>query len=712
MRQWVVIACGLLLYGATAHAVPARTTPVVVYQADGTTITVRIHGDEYSNWTSTLDGYQIVQQEGVYYYYESSVSRSTVRVKASDPSARSTNEIWALTGRNTGQLDGRIGANTERMTYPLIEQLSASKAEDLKPVTTPKHSLVLLVQFQDVSFQPAHTQAVFDQLLNQGSQSARQYFSDNSQGAYTPTFDVKGPYTLPHQVAYYGAKEGTGANVLEDRDPQQMVIDACKAAQSGLDFSQYDENKDHTVDNIYIIYAGVNQAEDGREEQTIWPHRWTLQGKPDTRFNGVKVWDYACGSELSTLSSTKERTLAGIGTFCHEFGHVLGLPDMYDTDKTTNGQSVGLYHFSIMSTGNYNNAGHTPPYYTALERWLLGWGSLRELTSGQQITLGSVEQSSTGWYIPTEDPGEFYVVEGRGASLWDAYLGGTGLLIYHIDRSNTSVGGTRALDRWRLNTVNSVASHPCARLIESGGQKLSSLVNPPTSFSQVQSLVGKVFYPGSVGTTTFTGRSYGGIDWRGNAIAVELTGITNNNGTISLATRTSQGTGRPLSFKVFQRSVIVTISPTLYKGADVSTRYVLELKPDSKMGTKIELKDNPTSVTALALLPDTHYTVTLWATPTSSTAQSVVQDSFTTYALSAPYPAISGLKGNITLGSVIHLGITNLPSTPSKVAFSINGAGIEGQSYTFNAKGRYTVRCTITYSIEDVEIIERTITVS
>ena len=705
MRRVAIIAVvGALLFGAKAWGIPARETPIAVTQADGSRLTIVVRGDEFARWTSTVDGYQIVQRDGIYYYYEPTASRSG-DVRASDPADRSAQESWAIAGRPKGQLDGR-GAGADRPYYPLVERFSASKATNT-PVASPAKALVLLVQFQDVAFRPANNRQAFYNLLNVGASSAQRYFADQSNGAYAPSFDVYGPYTLPQPMAYYGRNTGTGS--IPDANPRQMVVDACRAAASAVDFKQYDTDNDGVVDNVYVIYAGVNEAEGGGDD-TVWPHRWSLDGG-SLQLSGVYVRSYACGSELSINSATGVRSLAGIGTFCHEFGHVLGLPDFYDTDGEVNGKSVGLYHLSIMGTGNYNNDGRTPPNYSALERWLLGWEALTELQADERVSLSAVGQQAYGYRIPTLDPGEFYVVEHRGSNGWDAYLGGTGLLVYHVDRSTSSVAGTKAADRWTNNTVNSVRSHPCVRIVESGGAVIDALASTQ-SIATIRSLVGRVFYPGTAAKTEFTGRSYGGIDWRGNGLQVELISISNSGTSASFSTRTGQGTGLPLSFRAYQRSVVVSISEALYAKHGTSTPYYLDVRNLEKVGTRIALTGTPSSIPVLGLLPDTRYSVALYAAPASTNPQKLTDEiEFTTGALTAPYAAITGLKGRAALGETVQLGLTNLPMTSSKIVWTVNGTIIEGWNYTFGAAGRYTVRCTITYPDQGVEQIERTVTV-
>lgn len=705
MRFFTLLVAVLgLLCATTVQAIPARGTPIVVHQADGTTITIVVRGDERSHWTSTIDGYQIVQQNGVYYYYEPQLSRSGGALrKASDPEARSAAETSALAGRTKGRLSRTIKSPARQMSYPLAERLSTLKTEPSKAVTIPSRSLVLLVAFEDTPFRAEHSISDFDNLLNTGSTSARQYFTENSRGIYSPTFDIKGPYTLPHPVAYYGANDDEEGL---DSDPKQMVIDACTvAAAQGVNFSIYDENKDGLVDNVYILYAGLNEA-DGGGDDTVWPHRWNLHGKPATRFNGVLVWDYACGSELSASSVSGGGVLAGIGTFCHEFGHVLGLPDFYDTNYEEDGESVGLYHFSIMGSGCYNNNGFTPPYYTSVDRWMLGWTQLHELEVGKEKTLQPVENEPNGWYIATGNPNEFYLVEARGSNRWDKFLYGSGLLIYHIDRSKNDVFGSTAEERWRKNELNAYAAHPCARLIESGGATLPSLF-PGQRESKMRSDVAKIFYPGSGNIDEFTGSSWGGINWHGNPVATELLSIKNQNGTVSFTTRASQGLALPLSVQPSQRSVVVEISPLLYNKVSEGSSFVFSTQTQGQVTQRKLLTGRPLSITVSDLSPGTLYNGTLWVISPEGHEEPLASADFITLPLSAPYAVLTGLKGRLPVGTQVHLGVMNLPARTTSVIFSINGTEIDGNSYTFTSTGQQTVRCTISYSIGDIEIIER-----
>jgi M6 family metalloprotease-like protein len=320
------------------------------------------------------------------------------------------------------------------------------------------------VNFSDKSFVTSSAQSAFTNLLNQSGYSAngatgsaRDYFMASSYGKFSPEFDVVGPYTLSKTMQTYGANDADGYDV----DPARMIVDACKAADNaGVDFSQYDTDKDGLIDNIFVYYAGYNEAE-GAAENTVWPHRWIVYTSEESSsdytydgtvasvtFDGVRLYDYACTSELKGTSGSN---MCGVGTFCHEFGHVLGLPDYYHTaeDKTT------LDYWDIMDAGNYLNDGRTPPVYSAYDRFYLGWMTPEEANTPSNLTLKPIYQgmtqpantnqqsyllSATAHNLVGNNPSpkEFFVLEYRKKTGWDAYLPAEGMLIWHIDYDQTA----------------------------------------------------------------------------------------------------------------------------------------------------------------------------------------------------------------------------------------------------------------------------------
>lgn len=450
----ILLAVALLFTFGTTYAIPAYPFPKVIRQADGTTLTVVKKGDEFFHYYETLDGYLIAKNENSIFHYATLSPNRVIKptkIKANDATKRNITEKQFVK-----QLDKKI-ARKALQEFTVARQKKAPHNNAYKqrakfPKAGSPRSLVILVNFSDKAFTVPNSQVAFDRLLNEegysengGTGSARDYFRDNTMGVLIPQFDVVGPYTLPHNLAYYG--ENNDGN---DIRATNMVVDACRAADdAGLDFTIYDTDNDGIIDNVFIYYAGHNEAEWGGED-TVWPHRWAIY--PSSRyggngnyddstnsivFDGKELLDYACTSELKGDSGNE---MCGIGTFSHEFGHVLGLADMY----TTNGADHHtVSEWSIMDQGAYLNEGRTPPGHNAFERFQLGFMRPTILTDSGEKTLEPLLTSNTAFLVTERDthnlvgdnpsPTEYFLLENRQNRGWDTYLPGHGLLLYRIN---------------------------------------------------------------------------------------------------------------------------------------------------------------------------------------------------------------------------------------------------------------------------------------
>lgn len=428
----------LLTIPQKALAIKASPHPISITQPDGQSITVRLNGDEFHHFHTTEDGYLIRKNAKGYFVYS---AIETEEIIARNPMNRSAREktllLNAVEANKTTLRKIRAAATSN-------SQAKANRAVNNGfPLTGTPKSLVILVNFTNKSFVVSSPKTAFSNLLNEanystngGTGSARDYFTAASNGQFSPQFDVVGPYTLPQNMAYYGGNVSD-----EDKNPRQMVIDACKLAdQNGVDFTQYDTDNDGIVDNVFIYYAGYNEAENGPED-TVWPHRWSLANY-NTKYDGKSIFDYACTSELKGNSNSN---MCGIGTFAHEFGHVLGLPDYYATDGS---EHFTLDYWNIMDAGGYLNDGRTPPTYSAYDRFYLGWLQPVELKNAQAVILEPLQTSNKAYLItqngnhnmngenPT--PTEFFMLENRQKTGWDAYLPGKGMLITRINYNATT----------------------------------------------------------------------------------------------------------------------------------------------------------------------------------------------------------------------------------------------------------------------------------
>lgn len=352
--------------------------------------------------------------------------------------------------------------------------------------------LCLLVEFEDVHFSTEDPRGYFDALLNEEGfsgegavGSVKDYFSDNSDGRFVPFFQVTEPIRLEKKRQYYGRNVYDMGNRAGDAAAEEVIPDALAQLEESVDLSAYDA--------LYFVYAGHDESQGGPAD-AIWAH----QGHSDWYGN------YACSSECSLAQGD---LLSGIGPFCHELGHLLGLPDFYDTDGIVGGQAAGPEMYSLMSTGGHNQDDRRPPYLNALERYLLGWmGDIPEI--GEGWTEIPPVQHSAAFRSSTQTEGEFFLLECRSEKGWDAGLPG-GLMVYHVDRSDLS-----RWNDWRFsNKLNSIAAHPCFYPIRSSA--------PSQSLKADASLVGgNIVFPGLSQTLCLELK-----DWNGAYSGILLSNI-------------------------------------------------------------------------------------------------------------------------------------------------------------------------------------------
>lgn len=412
MKKYLVLLA-LCLVPMMMYSVPAYRGWRTMTQPDGSTIRIRQNGDEmYHHWENEQG--EIVQCDSLGWW----------RAVGPVPTPQ--------------EMSARRAPSATR-------PMRAVGSANLAP-----RGLVILVNYSDVSYNSANNQAAMSEMLNGDNYtyngatgSAKKYFYDQSNGQYAPIFDVMGPVTLPHTRAYYGANDADGNDVL----PGDMVVEACQLVDSEVDFSLYDNNGDGTVDFVYILYAGMGEA-DGGPDESIWPHNWSLSSaysynncsysRTQRKFDGKYVDNYACSGEINGL--TKKR--CGIGTICHEFGHVIGMVDLYDTDYSTNynnGVTPGDWH--IMDGGSYNNDGMTPPNYTTFDKYYMGWATPTILNTKGANTLTTnyrdgYQLNSNGTLAAYSSTDTQYYIENRQQSGWDAYLPGHGMIVWKVTFSD------------------------------------------------------------------------------------------------------------------------------------------------------------------------------------------------------------------------------------------------------------------------------------
>lgn len=469
-----------------ANAIPANPRWIQHQQPDGTFVTVRLVGDEHCHAYYNEAGEMMRADKDGFLRPAGKVDFASFYQKHAMKNAP----------RRAFDLDAQ-----GRTNFPTVGDMNG---------------IILLVEFADNSFQPEYDREMFDSLANGrnfnydgATGSIAQYFRDQSYGKFRQHFDVVGPIKLDKDINFYGQDDGNG----NDTYAHYMVTEACRQADTlyNVDFSKYDNNGDGQVDFVYVIYAGYAESY-GAPSYTIWPHQATLDSYGAAiQLDGVTINRYACSEELKNTSGN---TLEGIGTFCHEFGHVLGFPDLY---QTSGGNGVPLGQWDIMDRGCYNNDSKTPAGYSAWERWTMRWMELPELDSAaSMVTLKDIHSEGNAYKLTSPvNPYEYYVIENRQQTSWDAPQAVSGLMIQHIDYNKTS---------WDNNNVNNDNSH------------MRVCIVPADNNRSTADYAGDLF-PGATNNTSFTDETTpSSVLYDGTPLGKNLSNIRlNDDGTVSFA---------------------------------------------------------------------------------------------------------------------------------------------------------------------------------
>ncbi len=413
MKKFIITLSFALLGICSAFAIKAHSGSIArLTLADGTEVSATLQGDEHFHYYTLLDGTPLLKNANGSYKKATQEEWEDWRAKVS-----------AVNSRATG-----IGR-----TFP-----------NYFPHTGSPKALVILVQFQDVKFKSPDPKATFNHYLNaemgepspeddatvfrpeEGNNnygSVREYFKETSLGQFTPQFDVVGPVTVSQKSAYYGEDSGDETDVNED----QMISEACGLVANKVDFSEYDNDNDGYADLVYIIYAGYSQSWSPNPDEYLWPkcgayyfYQYDFDKKKLTNqqlaYNNTKICRFGINNELNVTPENVNgglHYLNGIGTFCHEFSHAMGLPDLYDSNyKGKDNQSPE--YWDVMDMGSYLNLGYCPTPYSPWEKMMMGWVSPETLSKDHaaQITLEPYDENSKSYKIEADvDDNNFFVNE-------------------------------------------------------------------------------------------------------------------------------------------------------------------------------------------------------------------------------------------------------------------------------------------------------------
>ena len=443
-----IFLIAILAFAAgTANAVPADPAPFDLVQPNGLEFAARQIGDERAAWIETMNGYTVTQNKDGWWTYARNPSTA---------SSEAASEFTLLsTGYRVGDVDPhqagipkhvRPAYVSSKVDSPLSKLATSvmptsvtfkslpSPVPDYLPVTGIRNALVILINFTETTQDSSHTSSYYDDLIFSQSPTANsmyKYYREVSYNALNVTGVVSPTWCHSiHNLSYYGADSSSTSIDDKNENIFELAREAVQLADPYIDFSQYDNDGDGVVDHVMIVHAGAGQESSGISTD-IWSHKWSIYNYyPDSGWesdgeevDGVRVIDYTMLAEGSPL-----------GTFAHEFGHDLGLPDLYNTNPDTGGTVVGSW--CLMDSGSWNNGGNTPSHLSAWCKIDLGWITTTVVDSPQSYLVDQVETNPEAFKVITpvlEYQNEYFLVENREKVGFDSYIPESGILIWHID---------------------------------------------------------------------------------------------------------------------------------------------------------------------------------------------------------------------------------------------------------------------------------------
>ena len=495
----------------TAGAVPVK--PGVwrtLTLADGTTVRAEARGSEHGSWWEDQQGQCYILQYGEYVKIE----RETLKGYFEQAhQTRRANGGRRVLGTATDDGLGTLDRNS-------WGAMPSNGEWDIP---------VLMVEFTDAKFKPEHTtQLIQDYLTKEGFTysknsnsrgSIRDFFVAQSRGKFKPNFKLLGKVTVNKPYTYYGADDPNNP-ALTDLNCEELPGDAMRAAKEqlqGVDFTQFSKPAPDTwhkagIPLICLLYPGLPQSANPEKTDLIWPHQLDLNKTEGIDIEGVGVHlnSYFVGNELAertkydetTEEITTEEQLEGIGVFCHELGHALGLPDWYCTNDSYK-EDDAFGHWSTMDNGCYNGQTWVPVGYTAYERSYLGWLTIGEYDQKDDLKLTNPQGDNAALLIYNpSDKKEYFILETRQPSTWYPNYQGTGLLLtrYAFDE-----------DDWLYDRPNNVQNKKRGLVITADKTKLNYSSNNANLFGNGVNEIKNLQF------------------WSGKALEVSITNIQKND---------------------------------------------------------------------------------------------------------------------------------------------------------------------------------------
>ncbi len=534
----IILYIIFILLPLSLFAKPADRTLRSVRQSDGTILKIFQTGDENLHYYCTEDGKPIVRGANGDFFYATLSETGTLASSnqmAHNRGERSVQELALLSSDTYSSMEQslctlsrqRRKTSTKGAGEPFTEKGITQSIKPIGEINVP----VILVQFKNEAFtykkdiiEKNYNGSNFVGLHGKGIGSVRDYFITQSDSLFRPNFVVLDIVTLANNIEYYGGNNSRG----DDMRPEEMIIEACTALDSKVDFSIFDNDSNGEIEFVYCIYAGYAESS-GAPEHTVWPHQWTLAATNKVMtLDGVKINTYAASSELAFSASSEGANgpqLDGIGSCCHEFSHCLGLPDFYDNTGRYY-SNFGMDYWDLMDYGCYNNDGYVPIAYSAYERDFMGWRKLQTLTERGHYSLEALTSGGVGYKIVNNaNSDEYYILENRQAEGFDSHIFNSGMLIIHVDYS---------ADIWSSNEVNNNLARQRYTIIPADNKALPSY--RANSLAEYHNSLRGDVWPGTSGNSELTDTSTPAATvYTGGYMSKSIKNIAEKNGIITFS---------------------------------------------------------------------------------------------------------------------------------------------------------------------------------
>ncbi|MFZ4582038.1 MAG: M6 family metalloprotease domain-containing protein [Paludibacter sp.] len=636
MKKFLFIVALCLLFINT-NAAPPYPGLIKYTQPDGSEIAIFLKGDEKVHWAETEDGYTLLSNGKNGWEYATTDKNGDLKTSgtlARSPKNRTLTEQKLLIGlsknirfspKQVSTLksvwEAKFGSENligtgQFFKNPNINTTGADSRRKVFSPTGNKKLILLLIEYTDVKFTKSRQDFVDlmnsqNYNLNGAEGSVKDYFSEISYNQFTLQTDVAPQiYTANNDMAYYGAPNGS----LHDIRAYDLMLEAVQKADPDVDFSQYDNDGDGSVDGVYIIYAGYGEASSGLVN-TIWPHASSIIGQT---FDGKAITKYSCSNELNANG-----TLTSIGVICHEFGHVCGAPDYYDTDYATGGEYIGVGNWDVMDRGLYNTttakSGSKPAHLNPMEKVRAGWATPIIITNATNLTIPDITSNPSIYIYNTATANEYFMLENRQKTGFNGGCPGHGLMIYHYSKTYWDAYKNRTAPQGFYPVCANAGTSPT---LTSGASSYGNINTSGCPFPGTT--VKNAFYD----TGTPSSKSWAGVN-----TGLSLTNISENgNGTVSL---------------IVSQTTTCNLAPTTQASAFVATPIAynsMNISWTRGSGNKVLVVAHESSAVDFNPVSGTNYT----ANANFTAGDEIGAENYVVYNGTGNSVTLTGLSGGLT----------------------------------------------------------------